>query len=259
MNRFLLLPIIASAVLVGCTNQPRTTSSTTEQVTSSIAATSGMTTSPAQTNAVTTSAAQTSAAPTASSFVAEVWADNWFSLTVNGVPVGEDSVPITTERSFNAETLTFTATYPLTITFVTKDYKATDSGLEYIGTDRQQMGDGGFIAQFTDQATGQVVAATGDAWRALAVQRAPLNLNCVSSADPNTDCQFEIVAEPVGWHDASFDDTDWSAATVYSAADVGTKDGYETIDWVASAQLIWTSDLQVDNTILWRFTAEQIS
>ena len=37
------------------------------------------------------------------SFLAEVWADNWFALYVNGKKVGEDSVPITTERSFNSE------------------------------------------------------------------------------------------------------------------------------------------------------------
>ena len=49
------------------------------------------------------------------SFRADVWADNWFALYVNGELVGEDSVPITTERSFNAETITFDATYPLTI------------------------------------------------------------------------------------------------------------------------------------------------
>ena len=37
------------------------------------------------------------------SFQAEVWADNWFSLYANGKKVGEDSVPITTEKSFNSE------------------------------------------------------------------------------------------------------------------------------------------------------------
>jgi hypothetical protein len=35
-------------------------------------------------------------------FQAEVWADNWFALYVNGKKVGEDSVPITTEKSFNS-------------------------------------------------------------------------------------------------------------------------------------------------------------
>ena len=89
-------------------------------------------------------------------FTAEVWADNWFALYVNGELVGEDSVPITTERSFNAEVIEFSATYPLTIGIEAKDFKETDSGLEYIGTDRQQMGDGGIIAQITDTVTGEV-------------------------------------------------------------------------------------------------------
>ena len=53
--------------------------------------------------------AGTTAASTASSFKVQVWADNWFSLYVDETFVGEDPVPITTERSFNAETLSFSA------------------------------------------------------------------------------------------------------------------------------------------------------
>ena len=103
-------------------------------------------------NAATTSSPGQGAT---SQFVAEVWADNWFALYVNGELVGEDSTPITTERSFNAETITFTAAYPLTIGIEAKDFKETDSGLEYIGERNQQMGDGGIIAQITDLSTGQ--------------------------------------------------------------------------------------------------------
>lgn len=40
---------------------------------------------------------------------AEVWADNWSSMYVDGVLVMEDSVSITTERSFNEEVFTFEA------------------------------------------------------------------------------------------------------------------------------------------------------
>ena len=141
-----------------------------------------------------------------STFTAEVWADNWFSLYVNGQLVGEDSVPITTERSFNAETITFTATYPLTIAMITKDYKETDSGLEYIGEPNQQMGDGGFVAQFTDTATGAIIATTNGDWRGFVIQTAPLNSECEKSADPNTECQFENLEEPSGWTSPSFDD-----------------------------------------------------
>ena len=50
-------------------------------------------------------------------------------------------MPITTERSFNAETFVFNADYPLQLNFVAKDFKQDDTGLEYIGRRNQQMGD----------------------------------------------------------------------------------------------------------------------
>jgi len=189
-----------------------------------------------------------------STFTAEVWADNWFSLYINGKLVGEDSVPITTEKSFNSERITFTASYPFTIAMVTKDFKQNDTGLEYIGTDRQQMGDGGFIAQFTDTSTGRVVATTSSAWRGLVIHQAPLNKSCEKSSKPEVDCTSRIATEPSGWTQTSFNDSSWTAANTYSKEAVGVKDGYNNISWSSSAQLIWTSDLEIDNTILWRYT-----
>ena len=189
-----------------------------------------------------------------STFTAEVWADNWFSLYVNGELVGEDSVPITTERSFNAETIAFEATYPLTIAIMTKDFKETDSGLEYIGEPNQQMGDGGFIAQFTDTSTGEVIAVTNGEWRGLVIQNAPLNVGCEKSADPDTDCQVETLDKPADWTSANFDDSSWINATSYLADEVGVKDGYNEITWDSTAEIIWGSNLNTNNTILWRFT-----
>ncbi len=196
------------------------------------------------------------AAGDATTFTAEIWVDNWFALSIDGEPVGEDPVPITTERSFNAETITFTASYPFTVGLVAKDYKETDSGLEYIGTDRQQMGDGGLIAQITDTATGEVVATTDDGWRGLVIHRAPTNPECETSADPDTECESEILDEAAGWADPDFDDSAWTTASIFTTHEVGTKDGYDTIDWDPAAQLIWSSDLQTDNTILWRTVVE---
>ena len=188
-----------------------------------------------------------------SSFTAEVWADNWFSLYINGKLVGQDSVAITTEKSFNSDRITFTASYPFTIAMVTKDFKQNDTGLEYIGTDRQQMGDGGFVAQFTDTSTGKVVAYTNSSWRGLVVHQAPLNVSCEKSKTPGTECTSRISAEPAGWSESSFNDGSWPTASTYSKEQVGVKDGYNNISWSSNAQIIWTSDLEIDNTILWRY------
>jgi len=66
------------------------------------------------------------------SFQAEIWADNWFALYVNGKKVGEDSTPFNTERSFNGDSIAFKASYPLTIGIIARDYVENASGLEYI-------------------------------------------------------------------------------------------------------------------------------
>ncbi len=175
-------------------------------------------------------------------------------MYVNGQLIGEDSVSITTERSFNAETFTFEATYPFTVAIEAKDFKETDSGLEYIGEANQQMGDGGIIAQITDLATGEVVAATDSSWSALVIHRAPLNTECERDADPEATCAYESTDAPDGWTDTAFDDSGWSSATEWTAAEVGPKDGYDEISWDAAAELIWGADLEVDNTVLLRST-----
>lgn len=181
-------------------------------------------------------------------------ADNWMAVSVNGVLIGEDSVPITTERSFNAETFVFEASYPFTVGIEAKDFKETDSGIEYIGEANQQMGDGGLIAQITDMDTGEIVAVTNAAWQTLVVHRAPLNKDCEKSVDPDTECTYEIIDTPADWAAASFDDSAWTPATEWSAADVSPKDGYDEIEWDGSARLVWGTDLEVDNTVLLRQT-----
>ena len=188
-------------------------------------------------------------------FTAEVWADNWFALYINGKLVGEDSVPITTERSFNSEQITFKATYPLTIGLIGKDFKENDSGLEYIGSNRQQIGDGGVVLQIKESTSGKVIAATSKKWRVLAIQQAPLNSECVTSNDPLRDCKSIEKAFPSNWSKSSYSDTKWRYAREYSESDVGVKDGYSEIQWDSKAKLIWGEDLKVDNTLMFRFKA----
>lgn len=189
-----------------------------------------------------------------SNYTIDVWADNWSAVYVNGELIGEDSVPITTERSFNKETFAFEAAAPFTIAIEAKDFKETDSGIEYIGLNNQQMGDGGIIAQIINTDSGDVVAVTDATWQTLVVHRAPLNTDCERDDDPDTTCEFEITETPVGWTGADFDDSAWTSATEWSADAVGPKDGYEEIAWDSSAQLVWGTDLEVDNTVLLRTT-----
>lgn len=201
----------------------------------------------------------TSALPvSAETLSADVWADNWFEMRIDGTQVAEDSVSITTERSFNAESFTFEAERPFVIGLVAKDFKENDTGLEYIGSNRQQMGDGGVILQIVD-ATGETVAVSDNGWQCLVIHSAPLDKSCERSSNPVAGewaCTFETSEEPAGWDTADFDASDWPQADVYSVREVGPKDGYDQINWVDGAELIWGPDLEQSNTVLCRLTVE---
>lgn len=189
---------------------------------------------------------------------ADVWADNWFEMRIDGAQVAQDSVSITTERSFNAESFTFEAKRPFVIGLVAKDFKQNDTGLEYIGARNQQMGDGGVILQIKDEA-GETVVVSNDAWQCLVIHSAPLDKSCEGSSNPVAGegaCTFEASDEPDGWDTAEFDASDWPHADVYSAAEVGPKDGYDEITWANGAKLIWGPDLEQSNTVLCRLTVE---
>ena len=190
----------------------------------------------------------------------DVWADNWFALYVGDELLIEDSVSITTERSFNAESFSFKADYPVVLNFVVKDFKQDDSGLEYIGTKRQQLGDGGFIAQFKDATTGKLLAATNSQWKCMVLHHGPIDEACASQSNPiagEGDCGFESTDEPADWKSASFSTDDWQSAKEFSANEVRPKDGYDRIAWDSNAKLIWSDDLKKDNTILFRVTINQ--
>jgi hypothetical protein len=200
----------------------------------------------------------TTAALSAETFSVDVWADNWFEMRINGEQVAVDSVPITTERSFNAEKFSFEAEYPFTIGLVAMDFRENDTGLEYIGTNRQQMGDGGVIVQIRD-ASGGIAAVSDGNWQCLVTHTAPMDRSCETESDPVAGegaCAFEITNEPEGWDRMDFDASEWPQADVFTAAEVDPKDGYDRVDWDDNAELIWGPDLELSNTVLCRLTVE---
>lgn len=197
-------------------------------------------------------------AVSAETYTAEVWADNWFQLNINGVKVAEDSVPITTERSFNAERFSFEAKSPFSIGLIAKDFKENNTGLEYIGSRRQQMGDGGVIIQIKNS-KGKTVAVTNDKWQCMVTHHAPVNKSCAEEINPIAGqgaCGFEVTKTPANWDTINFDASGWQSATEHSEDAVRPKDGYNRISWDDNAKLIWGSDLETDNTMLCRLVVK---
>lgn len=190
---------------------------------------------------------------------AQVWADNWFALYSGNTLIKEDSVPYNTEQSFNTESFTFNATLPAQLSVIMKDYKENDTGLEYIGSRRQQMGDGGFIAQFIDAKTNQVLAVSDENWRCTVIHQAPLNKSCDSSSTPEQTCKSKIDPEPNNWKSPTFDSSSWPHAFVHSSRTVRPHGDFSRYSWQPSAKFIWGADLEMDNTILCRFTLPALS
>jgi hypothetical protein len=185
---------------------------------------------------------------------ADVWADNWFALYVADELIKEDSVAYKTERSFNAESFSFDVELPAQLNVVIQDYIEDDTGLEYIGSSRQQIGDGGFMAQFFDSATGDLLAVSNDEWRCKAIHQAPLNKSCVRSSNPQSDCESIVDRQPDNWMTTDYDDSEWPHAIVHSAQAVRPHGGFSQVSWQPTAELIWTEDLETDNWLLCRFT-----
>jgi phosphatidylethanolamine-binding protein (PEBP) family uncharacterized protein len=196
--------------------------------------------------------APSSAVTTTTAFQAEVWVDNWFSLYINGKKVGEDTTPYNTERSFNSTLIKFTATYPFEVGVLARDFMENASGLEYIGKPNQQIGDAGFIMQIREIKSGRVVAATNSSWKSLVIQKAPLNTSCSTSTQPLVDCKNSTISVPALWSTRTFKESSWKNSTEYTEAAVGVKEGYSDYSWGSSSKLIWSSDLKLDNTVLFR-------
>lgn len=190
----------------------------------------------------------------------EAWADNWFAAYIGDKLLIEDSVPITTERSFNAESIEFSTDYPIHLNLIIKDFKQNDTGLEYIGAKNQQMGDGGFIMQITNTDNHEVVAVSDESWKCDVLHRAPLNKLCENETNPVAGqgvCTFMSKEAPDDWLQNNYDDASWPHATEHPFAKVGPKDGYDEIKWDPSAKFIWGDDLETVNTLICKTTIEQ--
>jgi phosphatidylethanolamine-binding protein (PEBP) family uncharacterized protein len=160
-----------------------------------------------------------------------VYADNWFMLYVNGRLVAVDPIPFTPH---NVVSVDFLPEYPMTIAVLAKDNADPKTGLEY----GLRIGDGGFILKFAD---GTVTNAT---WKAKNYFKGPLN---GGTKNP------QVIQEPLpaDWWAVDFDDSKWEHAKEFTTEEVNPKQPYYESDF-AGAKFIWTEDLALDNTIIFR-------
>ncbi|MBL9146074.1 MAG: YHYH protein [Verrucomicrobiaceae bacterium] len=165
-----------------------------------------------------------------------VYADNWFMLYVNGRLVAVDPIQFTPH---NVVSVDFLPEYPMTVAVLAKDNADPKTGMEY-GT---SVGDGGFCLKFAD---GTVTNAT---WKAKNFFHGPVNGD---TAHP----QVKQEPLPANWWAVDFDDSTWKNAKEYTVEEVDPKQPYFESDF-EGAKFIWTDDLALDNTIIFRTKVEK--
>lgn len=165
-----------------------------------------------------------------------VYADNWFAMFINGELVAVDSIKFTPHNVMNFDIL---PEYPMTIAIIAKDNADPKTGLEY----GDHIGDGGFILKFSD---GTVTNAT---WKAKNFFKGPLNRDVKNP-------KVEHTPIPDKWWTVDFDDSSWPNATEYTEERVAPKEHFYKFDF-AGAKFIWSDDLDLDNTVIFRTRIEK--
>ncbi len=207
-----------------------------------------------------------------------IFADNYFEMYINGVPVGKDNVPYT---EFNSNIIRFKVNRPFTIAMLLVDWEEhLGVGCENTNGFQYHMGDGGMVAVFKDS-TNTIIETTGSNWKAQTFYTSPIiDLTCptengalrltnnCSTKDSNNGTGYYGLHwnRPSNWMDESFNDSIFPYATTYSNAIVGVnnKPAYTNFtnifdDPTHDAQFIWSTNLILDNEVIVHHTVSTIT
>ncbi|NNM30574.1 MAG: YHYH protein, partial [Akkermansiaceae bacterium] len=167
---------------------------------------------------------------------ANIYADNWFVMYINGRLAAVDSIPFIPHNVISVELL---PEYPMTIAVMARDNGHPRTGMEYNNTN---TGDGGFILKFGDG------TVTGTKWKAKNFFHGP-----VGGDEANPKVQVEKI--PANWFAVDFDDSGWGNAKEYTEGEINPKQPFYDHDF-KGAQWIWSDSLKLDNTVIFRHRVE---
>jgi hypothetical protein len=163
---------------------------------------------------------------------ANVYADNWFEMYINGELVAVDSIRFIPHNVISVDIL---PKYPMTIAVLAKDNADPKTGMEYANTN---IGDGGFALKFSDG------TMTDKNWKAMSFSHGPVNGDTKKPTVRNTPI-------PENWYAIDFDDSKWPNAREFSEEEVAPKQPYYDHDFKGS-KFIWADDVALDNTVVFR-------
>ena len=199
--------------------------------------------------------------------------DNYAEVFVNGTLVGVDPVPY---WPFNTSVVQVRVKRPFTLAVKMVDWEENlNIGSELMRGVPFHTGDGGFVAVVKD-ADGATIGITDETWRVQNYYSSPLlDPSCILQGDGVRNSDACVVPEkenveaegyavrwpvPEDWADPTFDDSEWSYASLYTNEDIGgslQRPAYSNFSGLfdnpqGDAQFIWSSNLLLDNLVLGR-------
>lgn len=166
-----------------------------------------------------------------------VYADNWFILYINGKLRVVDPIDYMPHNVVSVDIL---PEYPMTIAIMGRDNADPKTGLEY----GDHIGDAGLILKFSDG------TVTNAKWKAKNFFKGPLNGDVKNP-------KVEHTPVPANWFAVDFDDSKWANATEYTEERVNPKESFtKAKENFAGAKFIWSEDLDLDNTVIFRTKVE---
>lgn len=166
---------------------------------------------------------------------ANIYADNTFVLYINGKLAAVDSIEFIPHNVISVDIL---PEYPMTIAVMARDNANPETGLEYV----DNIGDGGFILKIGDR------IVTSSAWKAKNFFHGPVGGDVKNPRVLHTPI-------PTNWFAVDFDDSTWAPAKEFTEDEIGPKEPFFQHDF-KGAKFIWSDDLKLDNTVLFRFKAD---
>jgi len=213
--------------------------------------------------------------PTGEVITAYIFADNYFEMYINGIPVGKDNVPYT---QFNSNIVRFRVNRPFTISMLLVDWEENlGIGTENNNGSLQHIGDGGMVAVFKDE-NDNTVAITGPNWKAQTFYTSPIkDLSCPTENGTyrlSSNCNIADSQDgsnyyglhwnkPNGWMNELFDDSSWPNATIYTNVAIGVDNKPAYMNFISifddqnqDAQFIWSTNVNLDNEVIVRYTVD---
>ena len=166
-----------------------------------------------------------------------VYADNWFILYINGKLRVVDPIEYMPHNVVSVDIL---PEYPMTIAIMGRDNADPKTGLEY----GDHIGDAGLILKFSDG------TVTNAKWKVKSYFKGPLNGDVKNP-------KVEHTPVPADWFAVDFDDSKWAHATEFTEERVNPKESFiRAKESFAGAKFIWSDNLDLDNTVLFRTRVE---